>query len=193
MDLELIKKIRENTGAGIAEIKKALEEASGDESKALEILRIKSQEKAAKKSDRQVHEGVVASYIHSNRKMGAIVSLYCETDFVARNENFKALAADIAMHITAMNPKYLKPEDVPLELVSKEKEIWQAQLKNEGKPESIWEKILSGKEKKFREEIALLAQPFVKNPEQTVGQLITEKISVIGENIQVGEFKRLAL
>lgn len=191
--LEQIKNLRERTGAGIVEVKKALEEAQGDDQKAIEILRKRGQEKAMKKSDRVAGEGVVVSYIHSNGRVGAIVKLLCETDFVGRNEAFKALAQDIAMHITAANPKYLKPEDVPVELVAKEKEIWAAQLEQEKKPAEIMEKIMEGKEKKFREEISLLTQPFVKNPDQTIGALLTENISKIGENIQVGEFYRIEL
>lgn len=193
MSLEQIKKIREKTGAGIVEVKKALEDASGDETKAIEILRKRGQEKANKKSERTTQEGLVAIYLHSNNRLGAMVKLYCETDFVARNEEFKELAKDIAMHIAAMNPKYIKPADVPQELVEKEKEIWIEQLKNEGKNNDIIPKILEGKEKKFREESALLTQLFVKNPEQTVESLIMEKIGKIGENIQVGSFSRLEL
>lgn len=189
--LEQIKNLRERTGAGVVEVKKALDEAQGDEQQAIELLRKRGQEKAMKKSDRVAGEGVIASYIHSNGRVGAIVKLLCETDFVGRNEEFKALAQDIAMHITAANPKYLKPEEVPAELVEKEREIWAAQLAEEKKPEDIMKTILEGKEKKFREEISLLTQSFVKNPDQTVGELITEKISKIGENIQVGEFSRL--
>lgn len=192
-NLEQIKAIREKTGAGIVEVKKALEEAQGNEAKAIDILRKRGQEKANKKSERTAKEGVVASYIHSNNKVGALVELFCETDFVARNDDFKALARDIAMHITASNPKYLRPEDVSQEEVEKEKEIWTAQLKNEGKPEQMFEKILPGKEKKFREEWALLSQPFVKNPEITVKVLIEENIGKIGENIQVGRFSRFEL
>lgn len=192
-NLEQIKNIREKTGAGIVEVKKALDEANGDENKAIEILRKKGQEKAMKKSERTAKEGVVASYIHSNNKVGAIVEVFCETDFVARNEDFKALARDIAMHITAANPKYLKAEDVPQEIVEKEKEIWVAQLKNEGKPENMLEKILPGKEKKFREELALMSQPFVKNPEQKIEILIAENVGKIGENIQIGRFSRFEL
>jgi elongation factor Ts len=191
--LEKIKKIREKTGAGIVEVKKALEEASGDETKAIEILRKKGQEKAMKKSERTAQEGLVASYVHSNGKVGAIVKLQCETDFVARNEEFKTLATDIAMHITAMNPKYIKPEDVPSEAVSKEREIWTAQLEGENKPKEIMDKILEGKEKKYREELSLMMQPFVKNPDQTIKELINEKITKTGENIQVGEFSRIEL
>ncbi len=191
--LEQIKKIREKTGAGIVDVKKALEESAGDETKAVEILRKRGQEKALKKSERTAQEGTVTAYVHSNGKVGAMVKLYCETDFVARTEEFKQLAADIAMHITAMNPKYLKPEDVPEEILDKEKEIWVAQLEAENKPKEIMDKILEGKEKKFREEIALLTQPFVKNPDENVAELINEKITKTGENIQVGEFSRLEL
>jgi len=191
--LEQIKNLRERTGAGIVEVKKALEEAGGDDQKAIEILRKRGQEKAMKKSDRVAGEGVVVSYIHSNGRVGAMVKLLCETDFVGRNEAFKALAQDIAMHVTAANPKYLKPEEVPAEIVEKEREIWTAQLAQENKPADIMQKILEGKEKKFREEISLLTQPFVKNPDQTIGALLTENISKIGENIQIGEFHRIEL
>lgn len=191
--LEQIKSLRERTGAGIVEVKKALEEAQGDDQKAIEILRKRGQEKAMKKSDRIAGEGVVVAYVHSNGRVGSIVKLLCETDFVGRNEEFKALAQDVAMHITAANPKYLKPEDVPAETVAKEREIWTAQLETENKPKDIMDTILAGKEKKFREEISLLTQPFIKNPDQTIGELLTEKISKIGENIQVGEFSRLEL
>ncbi len=191
--LEKIKNLREKTGAGMVDIKKALSEAEGDEAKAIEILRKKGVEKASKKSTRETQEGTVVSYIHSNGRVGAMVKLLCETDFVARNDEFKALATDIAMHITAMNPTCINPEEVDEEAVSKEKEIWTEQLKNEKKPEQIIPGILSGKEKKFREETALMTQSFVKDPERTVGDVIKEKISKIGENIQVGEFRRLEL
>jgi len=191
--LKKIKKLRELTGIGVVEIKKALEEAKGDETKAVEILRIKGQKKADKKSQRSTQEGVIVSYVHSNNKVGAIVKLLCETDFVARNNEFKKLAQDIAMHVTAMNPVCIKPEEVNQEMVEKEKDIWTEQLKNENKSQDLIPNILIGKEKKFRQELALLTQPFVKDPSQTVGELITEKIGKIGENIQVGEFSRLEL
>ncbi len=192
-NLEQIKKIREMLGSGIVETKKALDEANGDEEKAIEIIRKKGQLKAAKKSDREAGEGVVVSYIHPNNKLGAIVKLYCESDFVARNTEFLELAKDIAMHICAMNPQYIKAEDVPVALIEKEREIWQDQLKAENKPAEIMGKILEGKEKKFREDLALLTQPFVKNADQTIAELITEKISKIGENIRVGGFTRMEL
>ena len=193
MSLEKIKILREKTGAGMVDIKKALEEADGNEEKAIELLRKKGQDKAMKKADRQANEGVVAAYIHSNNKIGTMVKLLCETDFVAKNEEFQELAKDIAMHISAMDPKFLNPEDVSDDLVSKEKDIWIEQLKKENKPEEIMNKIMQGKEKKFREELSLLSQPFVKDPDKTIGDLIAEKIGKIGENIKVGEFVRYEL
>ncbi len=191
--LELIKKIRERTGAGMVAVKNALNEAGGDEEKAIEILRKLGQSKAAKRAEKEAREGVVVSYVHPNNRVASLVKLLCETDFVARNEEFVALAKDIAMHVAAMNPKVIKPEDVAADLVEKEKEIWREQLKNENKPAEMIEKIMVGKEKKFREELALLTQSFVKNPEITVGDLIIEKIGKIGENIQVGEISRIEL
>jgi elongation factor Ts len=193
MSLEQVKKIRELTGAGMVDVKKAIDEAGGDEQKAIEILRKKGQSKAVKKMDREAKEGVVASYIHSNKKIGSMVKLYCETDFVARNEEFQELANDIAMHISAMDPKVLSPEDVSEELVEKERGVWREQLASEGKPEEMMDKIMEGKEKKFREESALLTQSFVKEPELTVQDLVNEKIGKIGENIQVGEFVKFEL
>jgi elongation factor Ts len=192
-NLEQIKKIREMLGSGIVETKKALDEAGGDEEKAIELIRKRGQLKAAKKSDREAGEGVVVSYIHPNNKLGAIVKLYCESDFVARNTEFLELAKDLAMHVSAMNPQYVRPEDVSAETIEKEKEIWQEQLKVENKPAEIMVKILEGKEKKFREDLALLTQPFVKNPDQTIEALITEKIAKIGENIRIGGFTRMEL
>lgn len=191
--LEKIKTIREKTGAGVVDIKKALEQAGGDEEKAIEILRKSGQAKAVKKSERTAKEGIVVSYVHSNNRIGCMVKLLCETDFVARNSDFQNLAKDIAMHVAAMNPKFLNPEDVLKDLVEKEKEIWTEQLKNERKPEAMISKIMEGKEKKFREELALMTQPFIKNPDVTIKELIAEKIGIIGENIQVGEFVRYEL
>ncbi len=191
--LEQIKKIREQTGAGMVDVKKALEEAGGDEKKAIEILRKKGQSKAVKKAEREAKEGIIGSYLHSNGKIGAMVKLYCETDFVARNEEFQELAKDIAMHISAMDPKFLNPEDVSDDVVAKEKEIWTEQMKDENKPEEVMQKIMEGKEKKFREEMSLMTQPFVKNPDVTIGELVTEKISKMGENVKVGDFVRFEL
>lgn len=191
--MDQVKSLREKTGAGIVEVKKALEEANGNEEAAVKILREKGATKAVKKSDREAKEGVVSVYLHSNNRIAAMVKLFCETDFVARNEDFKALGRDIAMHVVAMNPVVVRPEDFPESLVAKEREIWETQLKQEGKPIELQEKILAGKEKKFREEGALLSQMFVKNPEFSVENVIAEHILKIGENIQIGSFVRYEL
>lgn len=191
--LEQIKKIRERTGAGVVDVKKALDEAEGDEIKALELLKKRGQDKALKKSDRVAKEGVIGSYIHTNGKIGVMVKIFCETDFVARNEDFLGFAKDIAMHIAASDPKYLDPREVSSDLIEKEKVMWQEQLATEGKPEKIVDTILIGKEKKYREEVALLTQPFVKDPSKTVGEVMTEFIARIGENIQIGSFERFEI
>lgn len=190
--LEQIKKIREQTGAGIIDVKKALDEAKGDETKAIEILRKNGQSKALKKADRDAREGVIGMYVHSNQKMGAMVKVLCETDFVARNEDFQKFASDIAMHITASAPQCLRPEDVDGAFVAKEREIWTEQLKNEGKPAEIMDKIMAGKEQKLRNELALLTQSFVKEPDKTVEEYLNEHIAKIGEKIEIGEFARFA-
>lgn len=188
--MEQIKALREKTGAGIVDVKKAFDESGGDEAKAIEILRKRGQDKALKKGDREALEGIVIAYIHSNNRVGALIRLSCETDFVARNEEFRELGRDIAMHIVALAPQYIKPEDVPNELIEKERAIWREQLAAEGKPAEMMDKIMLGKEEKFRRDNALLTQAFVKDPSKTVGELITEKIHKIGENIQVGNFVR---
>jgi elongation factor Ts len=187
--MELIKALREQTGAGIVDVKKAIDEAAGDREKALEILHKRGQDKAAKKSDRDTHEGIVVSYVHSN-KIGAMVKLYCETDFVARNDEFVEFGRDIAMHVSALAPRYVRPEDMPEEELEKEKALWREELIKEGKAEDMIEQIIAGKEGKFRKEQSLLGQSFVKDPSKTVGDLLTEKIHKIGENIQVGAFVR---
>lgn len=191
--MEQIKALREKTGAGIVDVKKALDEAGFDDAKAIEILRKRGQDKAMKKSDRETHEGIVVSYVHSNGRIGALVKLYCETDFVARNEEFQELGRDIAMHVAASAPQYVKPEEVPAEAVAKEQEIWREQLAAEGKPADLMDKIMAGKEEKFRNDISLLTQSFVKDPSKTVTELLTEKVHKMGENIQVGSFVRYEL
>lgn len=188
--MEQVKALREKSGAGIVDVKKALDEANGDDVKAMEILRKRGQDKAAKRSTHEAHEGIVVSYVHSNDHIGVLVKLFCETDFVARNEEFRELGRDIAMHIAASAPLYVKPEEMPRDTVVKEKEIWQAQLAKENKTKEIIEKILAGKEEKFRNENALFTQVFVKDTSKTVGELLTEKIHKMGENIQVGGFVR---
>ncbi|MBI5755220.1 elongation factor Ts, partial [Candidatus Peregrinibacteria bacterium] len=169
---EQIKALRDATGISFASCKKALVEANGNEKLAHEILRKKGEAKAAGMSARTTNQGVIGSYVHTNAKIGVLVDLRCETDFVAKNEEFQMLARDIAMHVAAMNPRWKSSEEVDSEVLAQEKEIWTAQLANEGKPSAIIEKILEGKEKKFREENSLLSQPFVKNPEIMVGDLI---------------------
>lgn len=193
ISLEQIKELRELTGVGTTLCKKALEEANGDINKAVEVLRKKgaTSERAAK----SIHpkEGVIYSYIHGNSKIGAMVHIGCETDFVAKNTDFQTFAKDIAMHITAMNPLYIQPEDVPNELIEKEKEIWKEQLEKEKKPSAVWDKILEGKTKKFKEEVSLLTQPFVKDTSKTVGDLLNDMRVKIGENIQICRFVRYGI
>ncbi len=191
--LELIKKIRNQTGAGVIDIKKALDEAKGDETKAIELLRKRGLEKADKKGDRDANEGTIASYVHSNGKVAVLVKLLCETDFVARNEEFVALGEDIAMHIAAMNPKSISPEQFPKDIVEEHKKMWAEELKKEGKPAEIVEKIMAGKEQKLRGENALLSQAFVKDPERTVEEIVKEKAGKMGENIKIGDFSRMQL
>lgn len=191
--VDQIKELREITGVSMMNCKTTLEETNGDMDKAVEILRKKGEVKAASRSERTTGQGVIASYIHSNNKLGVLVHLACETDFVAKNEDFQLLARDIAMHIAASAPLYKDPSEVPAELIEKEKEIWRDQLKNEGKPEKMWDQIMVGKENKFRDEISLLKQPYVKNPEITIEQLLTDSITKIGENIKLEKFVRYAI
>lgn len=191
--LELIKQLREESGAGVVDVKKALDEAGGDIVAAREILRKKGQAKALKKADRVTSEGFIGSYVHSNGKIAALVALNCETDFVARNADFQALARDIAMHVAASNPSVVSADQVDAAVVAHERDIWTEQMAGENKPADIVAKIMEGKEKKFREEQALLTQSFVKDPDHTVGEVIAEKIAVMGEKITVGSFTRLSL
>ncbi len=173
--------------------KKALEEADGDINKAVELLRKKGEAKAIERSERSTGQGVIASYIHQNNKIGVLVHLGCETDFVAKNEDFVQTAKDIAMHVAAMNPLTLDPDDVSTELIEKEKEIWKEQLLKEGKKEDMMDNILAGKEKKFREEVSLNKQTFVKNPEVTIEKLITDLVNKMGENIKIIRFCRYSI
>jgi len=191
--IEMIKELRERTGAGVMEAKRALEEANGDMEKAVTILREKGVIKAAKKAGRTAKEGIIEAYIHTGEKLGVLVEINCETDFVARTDEFKKLAKEIALQIAGMNPQYVSKEDVPPEVIEKEKEIYRVQLKNEGKPDHVIEKIIEGKLEKFYEEVCLLEQPFVRNPEIKVKDLITEAISKLGENIVVRRFARFVV
>jgi len=185
-----VKSLRDKTGAGFMDCKQALVEAGGDEEKAIQILRKKGQAKAEKKATRIASEGLIYSYIHPPGKLGVILEINCETDFVAMNDEFKTLAHDLAMHIAATDPRFIKAEDVPEEYIAKEKEIYAEQAKREGKPEKIIDKIVDGKVKKHLQEVCLLDQVFVKDSEKTINDLIKEKIAKIGENIVVRRFAR---
>jgi elongation factor Ts len=188
-----VKVLRERTGAGMMDCKKALTEANGDMEKAIEILRERGLAAAAKKSGRIAAEGVVESYIHMGGKIGVLIEVNCETDFVAKTEEFRSFVKDIAMHIAAAKPLYVRREEVPAEVVEKEKEILRAQTLNEGKPEHIVGKIVEGRIDKFYKDICLLEQEFVKNPDQTITDLVNEKVAKIGENISVRRFVRFEM
>lgn len=187
---EMVKELRERTGAGMMECKKALTEANGDMEKAIEILRERGLAAAAKKAGRIAVEGVVDAYIHGDGRIGVLVEINTETDFAAKNEDFRTFVKDIAMHIAASKPEYISRDEVPAERVEKEKEILRAQALNEGKPEKIVEKMVEGRLEKFYKEICLLEQPFIKDPDKTVQQLLNEKIAIIGENINIRRFVR---
>ena len=182
--------LRQRTGVGMMDCKKALTEANGDMDKAVEILREKGMATAAKKAGRIAAEGIVDSYIHMGGKVGVLVEVNCETDFVARGDQFKTLVHDVALQIAASKPLYVTKEEVPQDVLDKEKEILKIQAMNEGKPEAIAEKMVQGRIKKYYEDFCLLEQPFVKDPSKTVGQLITEAIASIGEKITVRRFTR---
>ena len=193
MDLNQIKELREKTGASIGDCKSCLDQANGDFEEAIALLRKKGAQIADKKSCRETVEGLIGSYLHCNGKVAALVVVKCETDFVALNQEFRDLAKDLAMHITAMNPTYRSPLDVPAEVIAKEREIETEKLLKEGKPKKMIEKILEGKLQKFYERVCLIKQPFIKEDKITVEDLINQKIQKIGEKIKVGQFVRLEL
>ena len=188
---DMVKKLRDMTGAGMLDCKKALEEAEGDFEKAVEILRKKGIAKAAKKAGRATAEGIISSYVHFNGRIGVLLELSCETDFVARTDEFKELAYNLAKQVAAMKPKYVSREDVPDHVIEKEKEIYREQLKNSGKPEHVVERIIEGKLEKFYEENCLLEQDYIFDDSKKVKDVITEAIAKIGENIRVSRFVRL--
>ncbi|KOX91038.1 MULTISPECIES: translation elongation factor Ts [Thermus] len=189
--MELIKKLREATGAGMMDVKKALEDAGWNEEKAVQLLRERGAMKAAKKAEREAREGIIGHYIHHNQRVGVILELNCETDFVARNEVFQNLAKDLAMHIAMMNPRYVSAEEIPAEELEKERQIYIQAALNEGKPQPIAEKIAEGRLKKYLEEVVLLEQPFVKDDKVKVKELLQQAIAKTGENIVVRRFCRL--
>lgn len=186
---EQVKELREMTGAGVMDCKKVLVETDGNMDKAVELLREKGLAKAAKKAGRIASEGLVEAYIHSG-KYGAMVEVNSETDFVAKNEDFRAFVRDIAMHIVAASPKYVSKEEVPADVVEAERATLKAQALNEGKPEAVVEKMVEGRLNKFFEEICLLEQPFVKDPDKKIKDLLNEKIATIGENLVIRRFVR---
>lgn len=185
-----VKELRERTGAGMMDCKKALTEANGDMEKAIEILREKGLAAAAKKAGRLAAEGIVDAYIHGNGRIGVLVEVNCETDFVANNEEFREFVRDVAMQIAAAKPEYVSREEIPAEVIEKEREIYRHQALNEGKPEKVVEKMVEGRLEKFFQEVCLLDQPFIKDSDKTIKQLLTEKIARIGENITIRRFAR---
>ena len=187
---DLVKQLRERTGAGMMDCKKALTETDGNMDKAIEFLREKGLAAAAKKAGRIAAEGLVDSYIHGNGRIGVLVEVNIETDFAAANDEFKQLVKDIAMQIAAARPEYVRKDEVPTDVLEKEMNILRAQARNEGKPEKIIDKMVEGRIEKFYKEICLLEQPWIKDPDKTINQLVTEKIASIGENINVRRFVR---
>lgn len=188
-----VKSLRDRTGAGMMECKNALTEAGGDQEKAIDLLRTRGAAKAAKRADREATEGAVGAYIHMGGKIGVMIEVGCETDFVARNDQFQALVRDIAMHIAAAAPTSVSRDQIPADVLERERNIFREQMRESGKPEQIWDKIVDGKVEKFYAESVLLEQPYVKNPDQTVGQMITEVSGKTGEKIEVRRFTRYQL
>jgi len=190
---KMVMKLREKTGAGIMDCKGALSECNGDMDKAVDFLRKKGLATAAKRAGRAMTEGIVASYIHMDNKLGVLVEVNCETDFVAKNDDFKEFAKNIAMHIAATNPVGIRPEDVSEEIIAKEKEIYRGQVLEMGKPEKIADKIVEGKLQKYFKENCLMDQAYVRNPDMTVADLLNEMIAKIGENILIKRFVRFKI
>lgn len=189
----MVKELRERTGAGMMDCKRALNEVNGDMEKAIDYLREKGLAAAAKKSGRITAEGLVDSYIHGVGRIGVLVEVNCETDFVAKTDQFKALVRDIAMQIAASKPEYIRREEVPADIIAREKDVLAAQAANEGKPENIIQKMVEGRIEKYYKEVCLLEQPFIKDPDISINQLLTGSISKIGENISVRRFVRFEL
>jgi elongation factor Ts len=190
---DMVKELRERTGAGMLDCKKALEEAGGEMDRAIEVLRTRGLAAAAKKAGRIAAEGAVGSYIHAGGKIGVLVEVNCETDFVARTDEFQELVRDVAMHIAAADPRFVAREEVTGEDLATERRIYREQALEQGKPEAVVDRIVEGKVGKFYAEAVLLEQPFVKDPDKTIQQLLAEKIAKIGENIRVRRFSRFRL
>jgi elongation factor Ts len=188
-----VKELRDRTAAGMMDCKRALEETGGDMEAAVDLLRAKGAAKAAKRESKAANEGAIGTYIHHSGKVGVMVELNCETDFVANTDDFQALAKDIAMHIAAAKPLAVSSDNIPADEVERERAVYLAQLEEEGKPENIREKILEGKMKKWFKDMALMEQPFVKDPDQTIAELVTEISAKTGEKIEVARFSRFAI
>ncbi len=190
---KVVKGLSEKTGAGMMDFKKALVDSKGDIDKAIEFLRKAGIAKAENKEKREAKEGIAYSYIHHGGRLGVLVEVNCETDFVAKTDDFQDLAHNVAMQIAATNPVAVSPADVPSELIEKEKEIFIAQAKESGKPDNIIDKIVAGRVQKFYQEVCLVEQPYIKDPEKHVGDLITEAVNTLGENITIGRYIRYAI
>jgi elongation factor Ts len=191
--IDQIKKLRDETGISLAEIKKALEETNGDVEKAKELLRIVGQKNLYKKSDRETKAGLIEAYVHQNGTTGVMLDIRCETDFVAKNPDFKALAHEVCLQIAAMKPLYVKEEEIPSEIIDGETRIYQEQLKDSGKPEKIVAQVLEGKLNKYKSEISLLSQTWVKDDAKTIKNLIEDAVGKLGENIEIKRFSRFEI
>lgn len=189
----MVKALRERTGAGVLDCKNALAEAGGDPERAVELLREKGLADATRRLGREANEGVIGSYVHAGSRVAALVELNCETDFVARTDEFQTLAHDLAMQVVAARPLYVSPEDIPPEVLERERAIYRAQVAGSGKPEHVVERIVEGKLEKLLDEVCLMRQPFIKDDSITVGELIRQAIARLGENIVVRRFARLAV
>lgn len=189
----MVKELRDKTGSGMMDCKRALAENEGDLEKALDHLRKKGLAKAQKRAGRTTSEGVIFPYIHTGSKLGVLVEINCESDFVAKTEAFLEFAKNIAMHIAAANPGGLNPEDIPEEIVARERDIYRSQALEQGKPESIVDKIVEGQVQKFYKESCLMSQPFIRDPKKTIAEITTEAIAKIGENIQIKRFTRFQI
>lgn len=188
-----VKELREKTGAGVMDCKSALRETAGDVTKAIEQLRKSGILKAAKKAERPTGDGIITSYVHAGDKLAVLVEINCETDFVARTDEFRAFARDVAMHVAAQNPSVVSREELPEDVLEKEREIYREQALASGKPENVLDRIVDGRVEKYYSEVCLLEQPFVKDTDVTVGDLLKQTIASLGENIRIGRFVRMKL
>jgi len=189
----LVKELRGKTGAGILDCQKALQETGSDIEKAIDFLRQKGLATAQKKAGRETKEGLISSYIHAGSKIGVLLEVNCETDFVARNEEFQGFVKEVALQIVASHPLFIKREDIPAELIEREKNIYWGQVKESGKPEATWEKIVNGKLEKYYQEQCLLEQAFIKDPKVKIQDLLAQKVAKLGENISISRFTRYQL